>query len=188
MIFVDLDEGSVKIPESLQLPMLEDRLYTQLINHLCLVLQPHLPEADNAFKNVSNLNIDNDCDKPEMLDKQIRAIFLRTFTQLLQGYRSCLTVCRIYPKPIISFNKVRILCRGIFGIYNFFLYFQTSFLSQRNVCNEFIDRLLDSAYFSTFVQDRGIPFRRCDLFDDVRIFHFLMIFTLFLIISFFSFL
>ena len=104
MIFVDLDEGSVKIPESLQLPTLEDRLYTQLIYHLCLVLKPRLPEADNAFQ--SSRSTSETATKPEMLDKEIRAIFLRTFTQLLQGYRSCLTVCRIFPKPIISFNKV----------------------------------------------------------------------------------
>lgn len=49
--------------------------------------------------------------------------------------------------------------------------FQASFLSQRNyVNNEFVIRLLDCIYFSSFVQERGIPFRSCDLFDDVRFF------------------
>lgn len=89
-------------------------------------------------------------------DKEIRAIFLRTFTQMLQGYRSCLTVTRIHPKPIITFNKA-------------------SFLSQRNYVNtDFVVRLLDCIYFNSFVQDRGIPYRTCDLFDEVRC-HFLFI-------------
>ncbi|CAG2109658.1 unnamed protein product, partial [Medioppia subpectinata] len=59
VIVVDLDGGSVTIPDCLRVP-----------------------------------------------DKEIRAIFLRTFTQILQGYRSCLTITRIHPKPIITFHKL----------------------------------------------------------------------------------
>ena len=40
-------------------------------------------------------------------DKQIRAIFVRLFSELFAGYRSCLLIIRINPKPVISFHKVR---------------------------------------------------------------------------------
>ena len=40
-------------------------------------------------------------------DKQIRAIFVRLFSELFAGYRSCLLIIRISPKPVISFHKVR---------------------------------------------------------------------------------
>lgn len=39
-------------------------------------------------------------------DKQIRAIFIRLFSELFAGYRSCLVIIRINPKPVISFHKV----------------------------------------------------------------------------------
>lgn len=144
VLVVDLDEGSVKIPDGLLIPKLDETLHSQLINHLCLVLRPQLSQADNAFSPSQTPQ-----SPPFILDKEIRAIFLRIFTQLLQGYRSCLTVSRIYPNPIINFNKA-------------------SFLSQRNsVNNDFVIRLLDCIYFSSFVQERGTPFRPCDLFDDL---------------------
>ena len=50
MIIVDLDEGSVKIPDGLMMTKLDDTLNTQLINNLCLVLRPQLSHADNAFE------------------------------------------------------------------------------------------------------------------------------------------
>ncbi|NXD45982.1 MTMR5 protein, partial [Copsychus sechellarum] len=40
-------------------------------------------------------------------DKEIRAVFLRLFAQLLQGYRWCLHIIRIHPEPVIRFHKVR---------------------------------------------------------------------------------
>ena len=46
---------------------------------------------------------------------------------------------------------------------------KASFLSQRNyINNEFVQRLLDCTFFLTFVQERGIPYRPCDLFDEVN--------------------
>ncbi|KAH7644117.1 myotubularin-related protein 13-like protein [Dermatophagoides farinae] len=144
VIVVDLDEGYVKIPDGLLITKFDENLYAQLTNQLCLVLSPDLFQADNAFSTSHSQK-----SPPHILDKEIRAIFLRVFTQLLQGYRSCLTVFRIYPKPIITFNKA-------------------SFLSQRNyINNEFVQRLLDCTFFLTFVQERGIPYRPCDLFDEL---------------------
>ena len=40
-------------------------------------------------------------------DKELRAVFIRLLAQLFSGYRSCLTLIRIHPKPVITFNKVR---------------------------------------------------------------------------------
>lgn len=39
-------------------------------------------------------------------DKELRAVFLRLFAQLLQGYRWCLHTVRIHPEPVIRFHKV----------------------------------------------------------------------------------
>lgn len=39
-------------------------------------------------------------------DKELRAVFLRLFAQLLQGYRWCLHMVRIHPEPVIRFHKV----------------------------------------------------------------------------------
>lgn len=39
-------------------------------------------------------------------DKELRAVFLRLFAQLLQGYRWCLHIVRIHPEPVIRFHKV----------------------------------------------------------------------------------
>ena len=102
------------------MPKLDESLHSRLINHLCLVLRPQLSQADNAFA-TSHVPLSHPVILVDIIlilfiqfylflaflkDKEIRAIFLRIFTQLLQGYRSCLTVSRIYPNPIINFNKV----------------------------------------------------------------------------------
>ena len=43
------------------------------------------------------------------LDKMIRAVFVRLFAQLFAGYRYCLLIIRINPKPVICFNKATFL-------------------------------------------------------------------------------
>ncbi|KAG1671525.1 Myotubularin-related protein 13 [Nymphon striatum] len=75
------------------------------------------------------------------MDKEIRAIFLRSFAQLLQGYRSCLNIVRIHPKPFITFHKA-------------------AFLGKRNmVDDDFMSKVLDCMFFNTFVAERGPPYR-----------------------------
>jgi len=50
---------------------------------------------------------------------------------------------------------------ALFGI-------QANFLGHRNlVDDEFTTRVLDSMSFSTFVAERGPPYRVCDIFDEV---------------------
>lgn len=71
------------------------------------------------------------------------------FAQLFQGYRSCLTIIRIHPKPFITFHKA-------------------AFLGQRNLMdNDFITKVLDCMFFNAYVADRGPPYRNCDIFDEV---------------------
>ncbi|NXO21891.1 MTMR5 protein, partial [Cisticola juncidis] len=65
------------------------------------VLDPELEVADLAFppSTISASSL-------KMQDKEIRAVFLRLFAQLLQGYRWCLHIIRIHPEPVIRFHKV----------------------------------------------------------------------------------
>ncbi len=83
------------------------------------------------------------------LDKLLRSIFVRMFAQLFAGYRYCLLLIRINPKPVICFNKA-------------------SFLGNHKlVDNEFMNRLLDSMSFQKFIEERGPSYRNCDVFDDL---------------------
>lgn len=52
------------------------------------------------------------CNQLSSQDKELRAVFLRLFAQLLQGYRWCLHVVRIHPEPVIRFHKVGHLVAG----------------------------------------------------------------------------
>lgn len=85
VIVADLDGGSIYIPESLISPVskLPPSLWDSTCNALTIVLQPELAEADNAFTNGSREANDNR--NQLLLDKEIRAIFMRIFAQLMQG-------------------------------------------------------------------------------------------------------
>ncbi|XP_022240508.1 myotubularin-related protein 13-like [Limulus polyphemus] len=144
VIVVDLDGGSITLPECISVPTLPEPLNSQLYTQLCMVMRPELLTADDAFPPQQQK-----VSPPNVLDKEIRAIFLRMFTQLLQGYRSCLTITRIHPKPIIAFHKA-------------------AFLGQRNFLdNDFVTKVLDCMFFNTFVSERGPPYRVCDIFDEL---------------------
>uniref|UniRef100_A0A8C4PIR6 SET binding factor 2 n=1 Tax=Equus asinus asinus TaxID=83772 RepID=A0A8C4PIR6_EQUAS len=82
-------------------------------------------------------------------DKEVRAVFLRLFAQLFQGYRSCLQLIRIHAEPVIHFHK-------------------TAFLGQRGLVeNDFLIKVLNGMAFAGFVSERGPPYRSCDLFDEL---------------------
>ncbi|XP_048448804.1 myotubularin-related protein 13-like, partial [Rhincodon typus] len=101
VIIADLDGGTVKIPECIHLSQLPEPLLHQTQAALSLVIHPDLEVADYAFPPArtapSNLRL---------LDKEVRAVFLRLFAQLFQGYRSCLQLIRIHPEPVIHFHKL----------------------------------------------------------------------------------
>ncbi|XP_057715822.1 myotubularin-related protein 13 isoform X2 [Corythoichthys intestinalis] len=144
VIIADLDGGTIKIPECIHLSLLPEPLLSQTQAALSLVLHPDLEIADNAFplprSTPSNL---------KLLDKEVRAVFLRLFAQLFQGYRSCLQLIRIHSEPVIHFHK-------------------TAFLGQRGLIeNDFLTKVLDGMAFAGFVSERGPPYRACDLFDEL---------------------
>ncbi|KAK3103033.1 hypothetical protein FSP39_015926, partial [Pinctada imbricata] len=145
VIIVDLDGGSVKIPECVNLPMLPEPILTRTKKALTMIVSPDLLTADHAFPPPSPKRPPS----LEQKDKEIRAVFIRLFAELFTGYRSCLTVIRIHPEPFITFHKA-------------------NFLGHRGMVeDDFLVRVLDSMGFSAFVSERGTPYRVCDVFDEV---------------------
>ncbi|XP_033967065.1 myotubularin-related protein 13 isoform X4 [Pseudochaenichthys georgianus] len=148
VIIADLDGGTIKIPECIQLSPLPEPLLHQTQTSLSLVLHPDLEIADNAFPPPRTAPSNH-----KLLDKEVRAVFLRLFAQLFQGYRSCLQLIRIHSEPVIHFHK-------------------TAFLGQRGLIeNDFLTKVLDGMAFAGFVSERGPPYRACDLFDELVALH-----------------
>ncbi|XP_046393982.1 myotubularin-related protein 13 isoform X2 [Ischnura elegans] len=168
VIVADLDGGSITVPDGVSLPLLPQPILSHAQDSLTLVLQPELAWADHAFPpshpsssnrpNMPHTNNGlpnpNQCQVlpavPSFLDKEIRAVFMRIFAQLLQGYRSCLTIIRIHPRPVITFHKA-------------------AFLGERGLTDcDFTTRVLDCMFFTSFVQERGPPWRPCDVWDELH--------------------
>ncbi|XP_058424019.1 myotubularin-related protein 5 isoform X5 [Diceros bicornis minor] len=144
VIIADLDGGTVTVPECVHIPPLPEPLQSQTHSVLSMVLDPDLELADLAFPppttSTSSL---------KMQDKELRAVFLRLFAQLLQGYRWCLHMVRIHPEPVIRFHKA-------------------AFLGQRGLVeDDFLMKVLEGMAFAGFVSERGIPYRPTDLFDEL---------------------
>uniref|UniRef100_A0A8R1TTB5 Myotubularin-related protein 5 n=1 Tax=Onchocerca volvulus TaxID=6282 RepID=A0A8R1TTB5_ONCVO len=143
-VIVDLDVGAVYVPPSITIPVIPQPFHQQLTSSLQMVLFPGLATADYAWK----------VGQPpfpacEVQDKRIRACFLRFFADLLVGYRCCLEVIRVYTPPLIVFHK-------------------SAFLGLRQFSScPLIRAFLDSLLFQSFISDRGLPFRICDLFDEL---------------------
>ncbi|XP_069346111.1 myotubularin-related protein 5 isoform X1 [Eulemur rufifrons] len=144
VIVADLDGGTVTVPECVHIPPLPEPLQSQTHSVLSMVLDPELELADLAFPppttSTSSL---------KMQDKELRAVFLRLFAQLLQGYRWCLHVVRVHPEPVIRFHKA-------------------AFLGQRGLLeDDFLMKVLEGMAFAGFVSERGVPYRPTDLFDEL---------------------
>ncbi|RVE52553.1 hypothetical protein evm_002947 [Chilo suppressalis] len=144
VIVADLDVGSLHIPVGVNIPQPSGTLLSALQNSLALVLQGELRSADSAFASPPPAP-----SPPHMLDKELRAIFMRTLARLLQGYRHCLTIIRIHPSPVLTFHKL-------------------GFLGRRGLSTcPFAVRLLDSMFFNGLVAERGPPWRATDVWDDL---------------------
>ncbi|XP_053304996.1 myotubularin-related protein 13 [Spea bombifrons] len=144
VIIADLDGGTIKIPECIHLSQLPEPLLQQTVAALSHILHPDLEVADNAFPPLRTSK-----SHVKMLDKEVRAVFLRLFAQILQGYRSCLQLIRIHAEPVIHFHKA-------------------AFLGQRGLIeNDFLTKVLNGMSFAGFVSERGPPYRACDLFDEL---------------------
>uniref|UniRef100_A0A8C6YF45 SET binding factor 1 n=1 Tax=Naja naja TaxID=35670 RepID=A0A8C6YF45_NAJNA len=144
VIIADLEGGTVTIPECIHISLLPEPLLHQTCEALSMVLDPELEMADLAFppSTISASSL-------KMQDKEIRAVFLRLFAQLLQGYRWCLHIIRIHPEPVIRFHKA-------------------AFLGQRGLVeDEFLPKVLEGMAFAGFVTERGPPYRETDLFDEL---------------------
>ncbi|XP_067387507.1 myotubularin-related protein 5 isoform X2 [Emydura macquarii macquarii] len=144
VIIADLDGGTVTIPECIHISLLPEPLLHQTREALSMVLDPELEVADIAFppSTISASSL-------KMQDKEIRAVFLRLFAQLLQGYRWCLHIIRIHPEPVIRFHKA-------------------AFLGQRGLVeDDFLTKVLEGMAFAGFVTERGAPYRAIDLFDEL---------------------
>ncbi|CAH8857832.1 unnamed protein product [Trichobilharzia szidati] len=158
-VFVaDLDGGSVACPENIPIPQLPDPYFTEVVENLFQILSPELMSADHVYPpntttststGTTTTTASNQSNDLIIQDKKLRAVFLRLFASLFAGYRSCLTITRIHPQPVIHFNRtLYLLLRG------------------NSAHNEFCDRLLSSMRFHQFILERGPPFRVCDLFDE----------------------
>ncbi|KFV04022.1 Myotubularin-related protein 5, partial [Tauraco erythrolophus] len=90
-----LDGGTVNVPECVHISLLPEPLLQQTREALSMVSAAAFPRPQGADTSGT----------PQ--DKEIRAVFLRLFAQLLQGYRWCLHIIRIHPEPVIRFHKVR---------------------------------------------------------------------------------
>uniref|UniRef100_A0A452QBM6 UDENN domain-containing protein n=1 Tax=Ursus americanus TaxID=9643 RepID=A0A452QBM6_URSAM len=144
VIVADLDGGTVTVPECVHIPPLPEPLQSQTHSVLSMVLDPELELADLAFPPPST-----SASSLKMQDKELRAVFLRLFAQLLQGYRWCLHMVRIHPEPVIRFHKA-------------------AFLGQRGLVeDDFLMKVLEGMAFAGFVSERGVPYRATDLFDEL---------------------
>ncbi|XP_008832979.1 myotubularin-related protein 5 isoform X2 [Nannospalax galili] len=144
VIVADLDGGTVTVPECVHIPSLPEPLQSQTHNVLSMVLDPELELADLAFPPPTTT-----ASSLKMQDKELRAVFLRLFAQLLQGYRWCLHIVRIHPEPVIRFHKA-------------------AFLGQRGLVeDDFLMKVLEGMAFAGFVSERGVPYRPTDLFDEL---------------------
>jgi len=151
VIKVDLDGGAISISDNMTVSKVPQPLLQQTQEELSAVLHPELATADDAFPASSTMRRDAQSGEPTspvVLDKQLRAVMLRLMTRLLSGYRSCLTLVRIHPSPCIAFHKA-------------------AFLGARDLSSStFARRLLDCMFFSTFIVERGPPWRDVDIFDE----------------------
>nr|KAF6497565.1 SET binding factor 1 [Rousettus aegyptiacus] len=144
VIVADLDGGTVTVPECVHIPPLPEPLHSQTHSVLSMVLDPELELADLAFPPPTT-----SASSLKMQDKELRAVFLRLFAQLLQGYRWCLHLVRIHPEPVIRFHKA-------------------AFLGQRGLLeDDFLMKVLEGMAFAGFVSERGVPYRPTDLFDEL---------------------
>ncbi|XP_074605890.1 myotubularin-related protein 13-like [Acropora palmata] len=145
VILVDIDGGHIFIPDAINLALLPEPFLGRTRHELTMVLHPQLVTADCAFQSSAAPSV------PIVQDKEFRAVFVRLLGQMFSGYRSCLTLIRIHPKPVITFNKVAFLeYRGMVG-------------------DPFLSKVLDSISFLSFVATRGPPYRACDLFDQLLV-------------------
>ncbi|KAL3318924.1 SET-binding factor 2 [Cichlidogyrus casuarinus] len=169
IFLADLDCGSVRSPlpeKGGTAPQLPQPYLNFALDNLYKILSPDLLVADQMYpvsiseepvrpKKIATLDagltgkVQSPLEASPWKDKLLRAVFSKLFAQLFTGYRSCLYITRIHPQPIIYFDDALFLM-----------------LRKIHSRNEFFKGLLASSRFHSFIQERGAPYRVCDLFDD----------------------
>jgi myotubularin-related protein 5/13 len=102
VVVVDIDGGTVMIPDGVVVPELPKFLSKSFHRMLLMIFNPGLLTADIAFKLPNQQPNLSERER----DKAARALFLHLFAELFRGYRLFLTVGRMHPEPFIEFNKV----------------------------------------------------------------------------------
>eukprot|EP00727_Mastigamoeba_balamuthi_P007009 m51a1_g2929 putative udp-glucose 4-epimerase (1618) ;mRNA; r:566998-574824 len=121
ILVVDLDTGRL---QNAPQPSLPEPERSKLVERLARCLTPHVVDLDLAFAPSDPLNwIEGKLPGPDAeeetkgshkkqplsLDKMIRAAFLSFFVPLFAHYRECTRFLRKYPKPVVFFDKPRLL-------------------------------------------------------------------------------
>ena len=105
VVEVYLDSGYISIPDGTNLPHLPPDVKTHVQEALARVLDPCYEGHDLAFqKSVSPCGREVKSD--DILDKEVRAIFLCLMAILLGDYQNFVTVLRFNPSPAFHFNLV----------------------------------------------------------------------------------
>ena len=112
MVEVYLDSGSVQIPETLQLPYLPIDVIPHVQQALSRVLDETFDDRDCVFRKSLPLPLGVSGRSEELLDKEVRAIFLCLMATLLGDYQKFISVLRFQPNPTFYFNMVRDECWG----------------------------------------------------------------------------
>uniref|UniRef100_A0A0N5ALI1 UDENN domain-containing protein n=1 Tax=Syphacia muris TaxID=451379 RepID=A0A0N5ALI1_9BILA len=142
-VLVDLDVGDVHIPDSIKMQNIPEPFVQRLTSLLQLVMHPDLATEDNAYE------VHQRPFSLEFKDKRLRACFILFFCELLAGYRNCLKVVRLHEVPFITFH-------------------QSAFLGLRGLPpSPFFESFFNSHMIEAFIQERALPYRVCDIFDEL---------------------
>ena len=107
MVGCDLDGSKLYIPDHLRIPQLPEMVEKELIHRLTLASQPGLATADLAF-----LPSKQAPSPPEILDKEVRSIFLLFLVRTLQKRVSRLKISKYSRVFFVNIKKVKKLLFG----------------------------------------------------------------------------
>lgn len=104
VVEVYLDSGKMVISESVLLPQLPPEILDFVQPALARILDPLIGYRDHVFTQLEFSREKSD----EVLDREVRSVFLCLFVLLLGDYQQYVTVIRFRPSPAFFFNKVQI--------------------------------------------------------------------------------
>jgi myotubularin-related protein 5/13 len=114
VVVVNIDEGCVTVPECIRLVPMPEPYYSCVLKSLKMILNPSLFSSDMLIRP------DEKPPAPISQDKELRAVFIKLFADMFCGYRACLTLIRVYPRPVITFNKMSFIEKRGFVNDDFF--------------------------------------------------------------------